>query len=108
MEQFSTVDRLCENYEQAGSLDNTHVLEAIAGAAILCDKPSLANQMLDSMIEILTDDPDLELVDWCVEQRDRARQVRKLTARNNLDAAKDQLAKWERQTIKACKLEALR
>ncbi len=108
MEQFATVEKLCQNYEQAGSLDNTHILEAIAGAAILCDKPSLANQMLDRMIDILTEDPDTELVDWCAEQLARARLLRNFIERDDIESAKKQLAKWERHTIKACKLDALK
>src|SRR5260221_13328404 len=108
MEQLSTVEKLCQNYKQAGSLKNEHVLEAIAGSAILCDQPSLANQTLDRLIEILAQDGEEDLAEWEAEQLGRARLLRKLIDRQDIHAAKEQLAKWERHTIKACKLESLR
>src|SRR5258706_8400198 len=92
MEQFSTVEKLCLNYKHAGSLNNEHVLEAIAGSAILCGQSALANQTLDHLIEILAQDGEEDLAEWHVEQLARARLLRNLIERDDVEAAKEQLA----------------
>jgi hypothetical protein len=106
MEQFDTVEKLARNHQKVGAERNTHVNEAIAGAAILSHNLPVARKCLNRAIDVLTDESEGELQEWYVAQLKRVRLLQTLLD-EDMRLAKEQLLKWEQYTIKACKLESL-